>query len=224
MLNGEQYEDFYKQLLERNISLVTTPEQYRMMHLFPNVYPLIETDTPKMLAFPDSESGEAKITLAKIKSRFPRFMIKDFVKSEKGTDFPKFFDSTTLTEEEFSHYLKLFREYRGKLFTLGICIKEFVDLKRYGERTNEWRVFYLNGNAISISRNSGQADFAPEVPKPLIEKYKELPSPFYTVDYAELADGSWKILETGDGQVSGLSDGQDARAFFRAMKIGVDYE
>ena len=89
-----------------------------------------------------------------------------------------------------------------------------MDLRKYGERTNEWRVFYLNGNIISVSKNSGQPDFASEVPKSLIEKYKNLPSPFYTVDYAELANGNWKILEAGDGQVSGLSDRQDAMAFF----------
>lgn len=49
---------------------------------------------------------------------------------------------------------------------------------------------------------------------------QNLPSPFYTVDFAELADGSWKILEAGDGQVSGLSDNQNARAFFRALRTG----
>lgn len=26
---------------------------------------------------------------------------------------------------------------------------------------------------------------------------------YYTIDYAELSDGTWKILEAGDGQVSG---------------------
>ena len=110
---------------------------------------------------------------------------------------------------------------RGKLFTGGFCIKEFVDLKKYGERTNEWRVFYMNGNIISISKNSAQPDFATKVPRTLVEKYKNLPSPFYTVDYAELADGSWKILEAGDGQVSGLSDDQNARAFFRTVKTAM---
>jgi hypothetical protein len=145
-------------------------------------------------------------------------MVKDFVKSEKGTDFPKFFNSDVISEEEFSNWLKVFREYRSKLFTGGICIKEFVDLKKYGDRTNEWRVFYMNKNIISCSKNSGQKDFSVEVPKALTDKYKNLPSTFYTVDYAELADGSWKILEAGDGQVCGLSDNQDAKAFFRAIK------
>lgn len=220
MLKAEQYESFYNQLLERNIELITTPEQYCTMHLFPNVYPLIAEDTPRMLVYPETgdETAEAKINLDEIKSEFPRFMVKDFVKSEKGTDFPKFFDSAALTEKEFFNWLRIFRQYRDKLFTGGICIKEFVDLKKYGDRTNEWRVFYLGDNVLSMCRNSGQLDFVSEVPKSLVEKYRKLPSPFYTVDYAELEDGSWMILEAGDGQVSGLSDEQDASVFFRGIK------
>ena len=56
-----------------------------------------------------------------------------------------------------------------------------------------------------------------EPPKELIEKYQNLSSVFYTVDYAELEDGTWRVIEAGDGEVSGLSDGQDYEAFFRAL-------
>lgn len=215
MLNGNQYKDFYEKLQARNINLITTPEQYCQMHLFPRAYNLINDDTPGILVYPENERN---VDLQEIKNNFERFMIKDYVKSEKGTDIPKFFDKQT-SEEDFFYWLDVFKQYRGKLFTGGICIKEYVDLKKYGKNTNEWRVFYLNGNILSVSRNSGQKDFAAEVPKSLVAKYRKLPSPFYTVDYGELADGSWKILEVGDGQVSGLSDNQDAKAFFRAIKV-----
>lgn len=215
MLNENQYKLFYEKLQARNINLITSPEQYCQMHLFPRVYPLISDDTPGILVYPENERA---VDFKEIKTRFERFMLKDYVKSEKGTDIPKYFDSDT-SEEDFLYWLDVFRQYRGKLFTGGICIKEYVDLKKYGDNTNEWRVFYLYGNVLSVSRNSGQKDFASEVPKDLIEKYSNLPSPFYTVDYGELADGSWKILEAGDGQVSGLSDNQNAKTFFRGIKV-----
>lgn len=89
--------------------------------------------------------------------------------------------------------------------------------ERYGERTNEYRVFYINHEIATISRNSGQMDHAPEPPKELLGKYKNLNSPYYTVDYAELENGSWRIVEAGDGEVSGLSDNQDYEAYFRAL-------
>ena len=196
MFNGNQYKDFYEKLQSRNINLITE-------------------DTPRILVYPEKEKT---VDLEEIKAKFDRFMIKDYVKSEKGTDIPKFFDKQT-SVEDFFYWLDVFKQYRGKLFTGGICIKEYVDLKKYGENTNEWRVFYLNGNVLSVSRNSGQKDFAAEVPKSLVAKYRNLPSPLYTVDYGELADGSWKILEVGDGQVSGLSDNQDTKAFFRGIRV-----
>ena len=37
------------------------------------------------------------------------------------------------------------------------------------------------------------------------------------MDYAELADGTWKIIEAGDGGVSGLSPGQNLEAYYRAL-------
>ena len=47
-------------------------------------------------------------------------------------------------------------------------------------------------------------------------------SSFYTVDYAEMEDGDWKIIESGDGQVSGLSDFQNAESFYRKLSLIFD--
>lgn len=70
-------------------------------------------------------------------------------------------------------------------------------------------------------RNSGQPNTTTESPVELIHKYSNLPSKFYTVDYAELENGEWIILETGDGGVSGIPDGIDYREFFRALSVGL---
>lgn len=51
MMKPEKYELFYKILLERNIELVTTPEEYNLMHIFPNIYSVFGTDTAKMRIF-----------------------------------------------------------------------------------------------------------------------------------------------------------------------------
>jgi len=78
-------------------------------------------------------------------------------------------------------------------------------------------VFYENGKIVSISKNPSQENFTQESPKELVEKYKNLPSIYYTVDFAELVDGTWKVIEAGDGSVSGLSEFQDAEQYFRAL-------
>lgn len=212
MMKPEQYGSFYEVLLENNIKLLTESKQYERFHVFPNVYPLVEEDTAKMLVYPKGTS----VDLDEVKKHFNRFMVKDYVKSVKGTEFPKFFDAG-VTEQEFEQWMEVFYKYRGNLFTGGICIKEFLDLKLYGEQSNEYRVYYINHNIATVSRNSLQGNYTAQPPQELLEKYTDLNSLFYTIDVAELADGSWKIIEAGDGQVSGLADGQDYEAFFRSL-------
>lgn len=212
MMKPENYEDFYANLLEHNIELVTRPDAYKLMHVFPNVYPLIKSDTPLMLTFP----LHRQINVEQVHSVMKKFMVKDFVKSVKGTDFPKYFDDS-ITQSEFDQSMELFYKYRGSLLTGGICIKEFVNLKTYGDKVNEFRVFFINHTIASVSRNSGQAFYTTEPPKELLQKYADLPSPFYTIDFAELEDEKWVILETGDGGVSGLSDNQNAFEFYRRL-------
>ena len=210
MMKSEKYERFYTLLMEKGIRLITEPEQYRLMHIFPNVYESVKEDTAKMEIFP----LHCQIDMEKI--RFPRFIVKDYVKSVKGTEFPRYFKQP-VSQDEFDQWMDVFYKYRGDLLTGGICIKEYLDLKKYGEKTNECRVFYINHEVATVCRNSGQGNYTPEPPKELIEKYKGLNSPYYTVDYAETVDGSWKIIEAGDGQVSGLSDGQNYEHYFRTL-------
>ncbi len=212
MMKPDQYVRFYNLLLEKNIRLVTEPEHYRLMHIFPNVYEYVKEDTAKLEIYP----LHGQIDVERLKKSFDRFMVKDYVKSVKGTEFPRYFDQN-ITQEDFDRWMEVFYKYRGELLTGGICVKEFLDLKRYGEKTNEYRVVYINHEIATICRNSGQGNYTPEPSKVLIEKYRHLASPYYTVDYAELEDGSWRIIEAGDGAVSGLSDDQDYEQYFRAL-------
>ena len=212
MMKPEQYTEFFNQLLAHNIRLITTPEMYSLMHVFPNIYPSLRADTAPILTFP----LHSQINVDLVKGHFKRFLVKDYVKSVKGTEFPACFDDT-ITQSEFDRWMEVFYHYRSGLLTGGICVKEFLDLKHYGEQTNEYRVFYINHEIASICRNSLQRDYTPEPPRSLIEAYRNLDSVFYSIDYAELADGSWTIIEAGDGSVSGLSAGQDCASFYRAL-------
>lgn len=212
MMKPQLYRIFYDKLLEKNIELVTNPEEYELMHVFPNVYEFVKNDTARMQVYP----LHSKINIEELKKVFQRFMVKDFVKSVKGTEFPKFFDQT-VTQEDFDKWMEVFYKYRGDLLTGGICIKEFLDIKRYGDKTNEFRVFYINHEIATISRNSGQMNITAEPPKEMVEKYRNLPAKYYTIDFVELSDGTWKIVETGDGSVSGLSDNQDYEEYYRKV-------
>lgn len=217
MMKPEQYEKLYNLLIANNIELITTPKEYAQMHIFPNTYSLFGNDTAAMKIYPLHK----QINVEELKEHFTRFMIKDFVKSVKGTEFPKFFDAS-VSQEKFDEWMQVFYKYRGDLLTGGICVKEYLDLKFYGNRSNEYRVFYVCSEIITVSRNSGQQDYTPTPPKELLEKYRNLPSCYYTVDYAETADGTWKVIEAGDGSVSGLSENQNAEHYFRALYYAIN--
>lgn len=124
MMKPEQYELFYNELSERNIELVTKPEEYRLMHIFPNIYSYFGDDTAKMRLYPLYQ----QINVDELKQCFDRFMIKDYVKSVKGTEFPKYFDKD-ISQEDFDNWMEVFYKYRGSLITGGICVKEFLNLK-----------------------------------------------------------------------------------------------
>ncbi|HFR3774812.1 TPA: ATP-grasp domain-containing protein [Streptococcus suis] len=214
MMKPEDYRTFFEQLAENGLDLVTQPKEYEALHLFPKVYPLIKQDTASTLIYP----ANRKPVISEIRKHFSEFMIKDYVKSVKGSQIPSKI-SSEISQEELEQLFDIFYHLRGNLFTGGLCLKEILPLKYYGEFTNEYRVFFYKNSILSISQNSHQPTPTLWPPEDLINRYKDLPSPFYTVDFAELEDGSWKILETGDGQVSGLSINQDYSLFFKKLSL-----
>jgi hypothetical protein len=193
---------------------MNTPEEYNLLHLFPNVYPLIQDITPKTLVFSDPETVDAEI----VNRMFSRFVMKDYVKSVKGHDFPSFFN-TPISQADLDAFIRSFIDLRRPLFTGGIVLKEYVKLKRYGEATNEYRAFYLNHQVLTVGRNSNQPASCPYVPDDLARSCSNLPSHYYTVDFGELEDGRFIILETGDGQVSGLSPNQFVFKYYDEMRL-----
>mgnify|MGYP004449954615 FL=1 len=214
MMKPDVYEQFFVALKQKGFNLITKPSNYEKLHCFPNVYPEIEEWTPRMLVYPIGTS----IDIDEVKKQFPRFLVKDYVKSVKGSSFPKYFDQS-IDQETFDRLMIDFYDFRGDLFTGGICFKEFIEWKQYNSKNNEYRVFIANGKIMTISENSGQSKLCPKPPMEFLENFTNLGSPFYTVDVAELPDGSWVVIETGDGGVSGLSDNQNYFEFHRKLGI-----
>lgn len=212
MMKPEQYAVFYEKLREQHICLLTPPEAYRKFHLFPLIYPEIRRDTARILVYPDG----VPVDLAEVRANFARFLVKDYVKSAKGSGFPAYFENS-VAQEEFDQAMQIFYRDRADLYTGGICIKEFLELKYYGNFTNEYRIFVIHNQIAGIYPNSRQPAHAQPFPAGLLRDYQALGSPFYTLDYAELADDTWKIMEAGDGQVSGLPEGIRPADFFQSL-------
>lgn len=213
MLKPDKYKELYEKLKSMGVSLINSPHEYENCHLFPNTYEALKDYTPKTKWYENYK----EIDWNNVNIEFNRFMIKDYVKSVKGTGFPIYFE-TPVSEESMKIYIDQFIYLRGVLFTNGIVIKDFVSFKKYGEIANEYRAFYLRGRVVSVSKNSNQSNNCPVVPYEFVEMFTGLKSNFYTVDFAELEDGKWIIIETGDGQVSGLSPNQYVFKFYDEIR------
>ena len=112
--------------------------------MFPLAYmrnDVLKVHAPRLVAFPGHRADAGVINRT-----FKEFMVKDYVKSVKGTRFPVSF-RTPVSQERMDEIAKEFVRLRGDLFTAGIVCKEYVDLVRCGGATNEWRAFYLGGGS-----------------------------------------------------------------------------
>lgn len=220
MLKPHIYQRFYSDLTKLGFDVITDPSQYERMHCFPHAYHKLQSYTPKILAFPaeSDDSRRAPINANLINDVFSSFIMKDFVKSVKGTSFPVHID-TPIFQNELDELVNRFIKLRGELFTGGIVCKEYVDLKRYAGFTNEWRLFVYRGQKVTLARNSNQPHDCPAPPASLIQVCLNIDfdASFYTIDFAEATGGHWIIIETGDGQVSGLASADTPTHFYEEL-------
>lgn len=217
MLSVVQYEELYDNLKELGYALINTPEQYKNCHHFPESYDYMKKYTSKSIFIKKWDES----ILQDISDFFEggSFLMKDFVKSAKGV--PGLFEMPGgISGKDLLDKVEQFIEHRGKLFSEGLVFKEFVNLKKYGDNVNEWRLFFYEKRLISCSQNSNIKPEECEHPYTKIAENvaSEIDSNFFTVDIAENEDGRWMIIETGDGQVSGLSPNQNCLEFYSSME------
>ena len=120
MMKPEQYERFYDDLVNLGFDPLTEPSSYERMHCFPNAAEYYEGQTPAYKVYP-AVNGRVEIDVGEMNAKFDRFMIKDYVKSVKGTAFPAIV-KTPVTQEELDGLIGEFIKLRGELFTGGIVL------------------------------------------------------------------------------------------------------
>lgn len=224
MLKEEQYISLFAKLDSRGYNLINTPAEYLGVHHFPNVYSIISDNTAKAWWTPtwSEVENQDKTDWKSVRDYLGGdVLIKDYVKSEKGNP-DLFILSRDLTNEEFHDKILKFIEARGKLFNKGIVFKQVEKLKKYEDHTNEWRIFFMNGEPMIMdyNGNSGTKTSLPsiEIVVKCQEASRKISGKFITMDVAEKEDGNWMIMETGDGQVSGMPSESTALGFYNKLK------
>jgi hypothetical protein len=221
MLTGEQYRGFYEGLWKKGYRPLVTPEAYEQSHYLPLAYPLIENITAPSV-WNESDSLEAARSLyATVSSR--AVLIKDWVKSAKYQWRDGCYIPAETSSERFDQIFGVFRAERGKLFNRGVMLREYLKFRTSGNdmrgfpRIEETRLFFAFGSMV-VEPGSAEILRDKDQWQGIAARFQ---SPLISLDVAPLETGAYRIVEVGDGGVSGLPVTIDPLVFYTNLRKNI---
>lgn len=214
MLTAEQYAAMASALAERDVRLRTGPEQYRRAHELPGWYEALSDLTPESRW----TTGDARDEFDRVRREFDGGpgVLRDWVKSAKHAwDTAAFVPDLADGERAWAVATRL-REVRDDAFTGGFVIRRFEQF--VGAEARTW---WVRGRCVSVTPHPDTpADLPEGVDAALLDLVvgpgvRATGLPFVTVDLVRHADGRWRVVELGDGQVSDRPATVDAEEFIR---------
>ena len=182
MLNAAEYERLARAVAAASSSLLTSTEAYLAAHHLPNWYPRVAEFTPETRVLTLGADWESEMRSL----GWDAFFVKDYVKSLKTSR-----GSIVRDPSEIGAVVSEMQQFRGEIEG-GLCVRRVESFIPESER----RYFVLDRRAFS-------ADGQP-VPDLVRQVAERIPSPFFSVDVIRRVDGTLRLVEVGDGQVSDL--------------------
>ncbi|MFC0534068.1 ATP-grasp domain-containing protein [Phytohabitans kaempferiae] len=200
MLTADRYADFATALAQRGVTLRTSPERYRRAHELPSWYASLESVTPPSVWTRGAERGPFEEACARLGGG--PAVLRDYSKSMKHHWDEAMFVPDVADVAAAWAVAARFRELREGDFTGGYV------LRRYEKLTGtEVRTWWMRGECRLVGAHpdtpAGEAPSDVDV-SGVAPMVAGLDLPFVTVDLARRADGVWRVVELGDGQVSDL--------------------
>lgn len=231
MLKPHVYEQLYLALAEKGLLLINTPAAYTHCHYLPEAYPVLVGHTPvsTWLRTDSDVSMDAVMETLRPFGDGP-VIVKDFVKSRKHEWHEACYIPSAADRDVVERVVRRFLQLQGADLNEGLVFREFVEFEPLTAHsksgmplTREFRLFVLDGQIILSTPYWEEGEYGAEAHLPLDmlrEIAQKVPSRFFTLDVAKCIDGSWTIIEPGDGQVAGLPERADVEAFYRALADG----
>ena len=220
MMSDTLYRALFDGLRSKGYRPITNPEQYAQAHYLPYAYPLIQGRTPESKWIEGRDAGNAWKMYEQMGK--PAAIVKDFVKSAKHRWNEACFIPEAASREKFNEIIAAFLEARGNLFEKGIVLRKFHRFVKLQEDLRgqpvheEYRLFMWDGHLLAATpalRGTG--------PFENLNGWETIAgrfqNRFISIDVAKAEDGSWIIVEVGDGGVSGLPDSIDTLGFYKSL-------
>ncbi len=213
MVSSSQYAALADALAARGVTLGTSARQYRQAHELRGWYPTLAPVTPAAAWTTGDSEEEFRAACARL-GPGPA-VLRDYVKSMKH-----YWHEAAYIPEAADHaaawkVAARFRELRETEFTGGFVLRRFEQLTG-----TEVRTWWTGGTCRLIT---ARPDTPAQLPPadvglaPLTRLIGSLALPVVTADLARRADGTWRLIELGDGQVSDLPNSTEPSPFLNAV-------
>lgn len=216
MLTPEKYQSLEEYASSAGYALLTSASAYQSAHYLPGWYQLFADFTPASIWLNPEQSKVMENAVNSLSES--AYIVKDYVKSRKHEwDTACFASSKQRLMPVINEFIRL-QDADGNGIEGGIVIREF---ENFNKDLGEARVWWVNSSPVLTTPHPDNPEKIPVIGADFLEELsssvKALGSPFITTDIAVLLDGSLRVVEVGDGQVSGLPVNQPAEALWDAL-------
>jgi ATP-grasp domain, R2K clade family 3 len=203
MTTAGQYAALAAALGSRNISLAVPPDGYQKAHELPGWYDTFAGMTPASVWLPLSPGvAPAEDKLAELVRPLATgpAIVKDYVKSRKHEWDEACFVPDVADTGRLHAVVSRLIDLQGDFLTGGIVVREYETYDG-----GEARVWWVDGEPVLVGPHPDTPDRYPRPQTDLLAPcVRSLGCRFITTDLARRADGTWRVVEVGDGQVSEL--------------------
>ncbi|WP_446042055.1 ATP-grasp domain-containing protein [Streptomyces sp. SID1121] len=217
MMPPTVYATLERALAERGCTVLTGAADFRRGHELPGWYEEFAALTPPSRWLPRAPGAppppDELATLAAPLGPGPG-VVKDYVKSRKHEWDEACFVPELTDTARLSAVVERFFALQDDTLARGLVLRAYEPFVSGGEA----RVWWVDGTPVLTTAHPDTPDRLPAPETDAVgTAVRELGSRFVTTDLALREDGVWRVVEVGDGQVSGLPTGTDATPLFAAL-------